>query len=131
MKPLVLSCMTCLALLCSWACSSDDLVSPPVVDGTWGAEGVILELDELGGTIGFTCADGTVKGPVTLGRDNGFNVRGEMLIGPVPRGTVAVEYRGTVRNDHMDLQIVLVDSGEVFGDYELTRGFQPVIQHCQ
>jgi hypothetical protein len=131
MKPLGLICMTCFALFLVWGCASDDPVSPPVIEGTWGAEGVILELDELGGTIGFWCADGTVDEPVTLGGDNDFAVHGEMLIGPVPRVTDAVEYRGTVRNDRMDLRIVLVDLGEVFGDYELTRGFQPVIQHCQ
>ena len=131
MRPLVLFSLAFLASAGLVSCTSDDPLSPTVVDGTWGAEGVILELDENGGRVGFPCADGTLEEPVTLDRENGFEVQGEMLIGPVPVRAVLAEYRGTVRNDRMDFRIVLVESGELFGDYELVKGFHPVIRHCQ
>ena len=94
----------------------------------WGGEHVEMELTKTGANLDFDCAVGTIDQPLAVNADGKFRAVGTYTRerpGPV-RGNgnpaAAATYIGTIKGESMHLEIVLVNSKETVGIFELVRG---------
>lgn len=108
-----------------------------VLIGVWGGEHARLELGEDGGTLEYDCAHGTIAPGWTLSDDGEFDGIGEHYIehgGPVSEGEIIpprpARYTGTVGGDRFDLTVVLTDSAQTIGTFEMQRDSDGVIRRC-
>jgi hypothetical protein len=107
-----------------------------VTAGTWGAQGINVEVTETGAVIEYDCAHGTVEEAMTLDGSGRFEARGVHARehpGPIregeSRGQPAV-YSGKVDGDTLTLTVKLAGSDEVIGTYTLVRGKRGRIRKC-
>jgi hypothetical protein len=107
-----------------------------VAAGTWGGQGIAMEVTEKGATLDYDCAHGTVDEAMTLdgsGRLEARGVHAREHGGPVregeSKGQPAV-YSGRVDGDTLTLTVKLAGSDEVIGTYTLVRGKQGRIRKC-
>lgn len=103
----------------------------------WGGEHVEMELTKTGADFDFDCAVGTIDQPLALPKDGKFRATGTYTRespGPTRgdgnRATAAI-YVGTIKGDSMQLEIVLVNSKETVGTYELVRGRSGHVMKCR
>lgn len=117
-------------------------------NGTWGGRHVRLDVGSRGARVEFDCAHGTLEGPVTLDRDNRFDVRGTFTRergGPVRvppdaadgqtppdegEETFPARYTGRLRGKSLSLTVTNLDTGEKVGTFSLGHGEQPVLTKC-
>jgi hypothetical protein len=67
------------AIIGGWAMTDSDATQAagaPLLDGSWGGIQIQLVMDTKGGHVAMSCADGTISGPVALGRDGKFSAKG-------------------------------------------------------
>lgn len=116
--------------------------------GTWGGRGVRLEVGQRGARAEFDCARGTLEGPLMLGPDGRFDVRGtytqerggptrlppDAADGQTPpdqRGeTFPARYKGSVRGKTMTLSVTILDSSGDVETFTLGHGREPVLVKC-
>ena len=104
--------------------------------GTWGGDGVRLEVGERGAEVEFDCAHGSM-GKISPGRNGRFEVRGVFVrerggperIGGEPEGEPA-RYSGRVEGERMTLRVTLTDSNTDAGTFTLTRGKAGRLRKC-
>jgi hypothetical protein len=103
---------------------------------TWGGSHIGIEITVSGGTVQYDCAMGRIDQPITV-REGHFDVTG--VHWPGQGGPVGVDttqagrparYLGTVRGDRMTLIVILTDTGETLGLYQLRKGASPFIVAC-
>jgi hypothetical protein len=128
------------ALLSLIALSS--LIGKPVAmqnikSGTWGGEGIALDVEDGSATVEYDCANGKINGPLKLDDKGQFVLSGTHVRehgGPIRRDEVrtglAATYSGCTDGKRMTLRVTLTNSKEVVGDYELEYGRTGRIRKC-
>ena len=105
--------------------------------GAWGGAHISLQVTEGGATFELDCAHGNIEGPLALDARGRFDNRGEYfresggpdLQFPRPDNHPA-QFEGWSDGHRMTLKIVLTDSGQTIGEFELTLGAEPQITKC-
>lgn len=107
------------------------------VKGTWGAQGISMEVTESGAEIGYDCAHGSITEKIVLDGQGHFTARGRHVRehgGPIREGEEQngqpATYRGSVSGDHMTLTVTLSDSNETVGTFTLTHGTNGRLRRC-
>lgn len=105
--------------------------------GTWGGPNVRIEVEASSARIDYSCANGTIAGPLTFDSKGRFTWRGfHTREGPGPirvadgHGSPAL-YTGSVKGDTMTLTVKLTDSGEIIDTFTLKRGSAGRVFKCK
>ena len=105
--------------------------------GTWGAQGISMEVTGNGAEIGYDCAHGSITEKIVLDGQGRFSARGRHVRehpGPTREGEdrsgQPATYRGSVNGDTMNLTVILSDSNETVGTFTLTQGKSGRIRRC-
>ena len=138
-------CVVSLTLLALWqngSCEGGKKDSMPqeqnrVANGNWGGQNALLEVSEGRAQINFSCAHGTIEGPVTVDADGRFSAKGTFTaegMGPrneddPPKGRPAV-YSGVVQDKKMTLTVTIPDNKDEGGTFELTLGEPGRVRRC-
>lgn len=108
-----------------------------VPNGSWGANGIRLQVTSAGTTVEFPCADGEVAGRIKLDNKGNFKASGTYTFirpGPVREGlghpSRPARYEGRISGGNMTLKITLSDSNEAIGSYELRKGAGGRLHRC-
>ncbi|HXI21810.1 MAG TPA: hypothetical protein VNH46_12020 [Gemmatimonadales bacterium] len=117
-----------LALSCSSA-------TGPSVTGDWGGQGASLSLTAAGGTVNYSCGNGTIDPGWTLDRDGRFAATGMHSFGggPVPPGgnhPYPATYAGQVRGDTLTFSVTITDLQQTLGPFLLLRNGPVAVQQC-
>ncbi|HXM36996.1 MAG TPA: hypothetical protein VN920_17495 [Pyrinomonadaceae bacterium] len=107
------------------------------VNGTWGAQGIAMEVTDNGAEISYDCAHGSITEKIVPDAQGHFSARGLHVRehpGPIRRdedrrGQPAT-YRGSVSGDTMTLTVILSDSKETVGAFTLTYGKSGRVRRC-
>lgn len=125
-----------LAVLGVLAAGCAEMTSFSISISTWGGSHIGIEITATGGTVQYDCAMGRIDEPIRV-RDGHFDVTGVHWPGqggPIGVDTTRVgrpaRYLGTVRGDRMTLTVILTDTGETLGLYQLRKGGSPNILAC-
>lgn len=115
--------------------------TPVRVDaGTWGGDHLRLEVRENGADAQYDCGHGEIAGPLTLGKDRRFDVRGTFVReghGPIRVGRPPVSrparYEGQVKGATLTLKVTLTDTEPLqeIGTFTLTRGREGRLWKCR
>ena len=107
------------------------------VKGTWGAQGIVMEVTDNGAEIGYDCAHGSITEKIVLDAQGRFSARGRHVTehpGPIRVGEEqkeqAATYGGSVSGDTMTLRVILSDSNETVGTFTLTHGKSGRLRRC-
>lgn len=138
-------CVFSLLLLALWQSDSCQDVkvatmSPEqrrVATGIWGGPNVQLDVTEEGAQLRFSCAQGTIEGPVALDAEGRFSAPGTFVAGSMgptreddpPKRRPAV-YSGVVHDKTMTLTVAVADDKDEGGTFELIRGEPGRIRRC-
>ena len=108
-----------------------------VAPGTWGANGIAMEVTESGARIEYDCAHGTITGPLVLDAEGRFAVKGRHFQehgGPVRDGEDSngqpVRYTGQVTGDTMTLAVTPEASDTAISSHTLVRGKTGRLHKC-
>ena len=108
----------------------------PLPAGTWGGEGVLMEVQGDGARLEFDCAGGEVPARVVLD-DGAFEAAGTFTLehgGPVREGETPdvreALYSGTLRDGQLSLLISVSGIAEPVGPFTLRRGADPLLRKC-
>jgi hypothetical protein len=107
----------------------------PVTRGDWGGSEVAMSVTENGATIQFDCANGTITKKLGTKRDGTFTAEGTYMRngpGPIRVGQegLAVTFKGKVTGQVMKLTMTDVKTGEILGDYTVTKGQSTRLHRC-
>ncbi len=107
-----------------------------VQKGTWGGEGVILEVTHNGAEVEFDCAHGQISQPMTFDRKGNFDWAGTFTLehgGPVLNNETGnadkAHYTGHIEGKVMTLTVVL--EKEKVGPFTLTYDARPNLRKCR
>jgi hypothetical protein len=117
--------LACGLLLFGAGCGANP--TAPELDGQWGGPEAILTLAPSGGTIEYSCAEGTVDPSWTLTSGGQWRATGQHYTGggPVPPGghpPHPATYTGTVHGNELTFTVTLTDLDQILGPYTVTRG---------
>lgn len=108
-----------------------------VPPGLWGAEGIILNVEEKGVNIQFACADGQIEQALNMDEQGDFSSNGfQSQHGPGPARVDANSarqpaiYKGKISGDSMTLKVTLTETKEVVGEFTLERGKTSRMKRC-
>jgi hypothetical protein len=104
---------------------------PDTVDGMWGSDDILIEVQNGRTHICFACAEGDMDGTIQLDRNGEFATLGTIAIGPVVRETLVAEYSGQVSGDTLTMEITVVDSGTSLGPFTAVRVRSSQIVQCR
>jgi hypothetical protein len=131
-----LSAAALLGTLLAAAACLDGITEPDVV-GEWGAPHLALVLTEVGGTLEYDCAHGTINSGWTIDSEGRLRGDGEHVQehgGPIREGEDVVprpaRYDGVLWGDHLHLSVTLTDSAQVLGPFDLERGKTGPVYKC-
>jgi hypothetical protein len=105
--------------------------------GTWGGQHIHAEVTERGADIEFDCAQGSIAQKITLDGSGHFDVGGKFSTqhpGPTrddESSSRTVQYRGTVKEDEMDLAIFDPKTKEDLGSFKLKLGNVGRLMKCR
>lgn len=111
------------------------LVAVPT--GIWGADGIILNVEENGVTIQYECADGQIEQSLKMDEQGNFETNG--IHSPQRPGPIRVDakqarqsarYEGKISGGTMTLKVTLTETLEVIGEFTLERGKTPRMTRC-
>jgi len=109
----------------------------PVKAGQWGGPHISMTVSSSGAEIEFDCGKATVATVIDADRDGAFSVSGDFQPerpGPTtPNGPPKRPMRvsGTVKENDMQVSIVLTDRNEEIGTFTLTFGTVPRLTKCR
>ena len=96
---------------------------------TWGGAHVEMQVTAHGATLQFDCAEGEMQEAIKLDAAGSFTVHGNYTPergGPVqkdhPPQALPAVYKGTIRGDSMQLEVILGANGPSLEPFTLTRG---------
>lgn len=121
------------ALLLCTACAHSP--SGPLDAGTWGGEGIGLEVKSSSAHLEFDCGAGDIPAVLTLA-DGKFEARGTVIIG---HGVSMVNeqpdvrpasFKGTVSGIHMTIDVTIGGSPPSTTRYQLLKGAPPFLRRC-
>jgi hypothetical protein len=108
-----------------------------VKSGQWGGQHIAMTIAAAGTEIEFDCGKATVPGTIDTNSDGTFTTTGTFFQerpGPTtPNGPPQRPMRlsGTVKDDSMQVNIVLTDRDEDVGTFTLTFGGAPRLVKCR
>ncbi len=126
------TCLTQQRLSATPAQSNDD-----APNNVWGGEHVEMEFTKDGANLDFDCATGTIGQPISPDSNGKFQVSGTYtreMPGPTPRNgrpASAAVYSGTIRGNTMQLEVILADSKESVGVFQLAKGSSGRVMKCR
>lgn len=128
-----------LAACAAVAACGGPLVAPDsnLKAGRWGGPHVAMTVTPERTDIEFDCGQASVDGAIVLARDNTFTVAGTFLPerpGPTrPDGPLRRPMRltGGVKNDTMDMRVMLTDQNEDIGSFTLAFGADARLVKCK
>lgn len=106
--------------------------------GTWGSAGVEMVVEKATVKLTFDCANGEI--PITFKKDRkgNFKVEGTYTrrgFGPIrinnPPKAQPVIYEGKVTGRSMKFKITVIETGDVVGEFTVTRGQEAKIRGCR
>lgn len=105
--------------------------------GTWGAQGIVMEISEKGAEVSYDCAYGSITEKIVLDGRGHFSAHGlhvterpgAIRVGDEQKSRPAT-YRGSVSGDTMKLTVTLSDSNETVGTFTLTHGKSGRLRRC-
>ncbi len=109
-----------------------------VTNGKWGTTGAEMLVEKSAVKIKFDCAEGEI--PLTLKKDRkgNFKVEGAYTrrgYGPIrigkPPTAEPVTYEGKVTGKSMKIKITVIATGDLIGEFTLTRGQEGRIRGCR
>ena len=105
--------------------------------GTWGGQGISLEVGETGAKLEFDCARGAIPEPLAIDANGRFDQAGTWTRerpGPTRRGDETAgepaRYRGKLEGETLSLRIILEKDGKEIASYSATRGKLPRVHRC-
>jgi hypothetical protein len=109
-----------------------------VKTGTWGGDGLRMDVTKRGAKIEFDCAHGAIDKSLMTDRNGRFDFKGVLVMergGPVREGQAAqrlpARYAGSVDGNRMMLTVTLTDPYQTIGTFTLTRGKAARLTKCQ
>ncbi|MFI5210072.1 MAG: hypothetical protein ACHQ2E_06490 [Gemmatimonadales bacterium] len=125
--------LACGLLLLGAACGAN--LTGPELAGQWGGPEAIVTLAPSGGTIQYSCAEGTIDPSWTLSSGGRWRATGQHFTGggPVPPGGHPPHpaiYSGTVRGNQLTFTVTLTDLDQVLGPYTVTKGRSSHMNLC-
>jgi hypothetical protein len=112
------------------------MVTGPLPSGTWGGEGIRLDVTRSGGSLELDCAGGTVFERILL-EEGEFEAAGTFTLergGPVREGeppdTRGASYSGVLRGDLLTLLVSVEGLPDPVGPFRLRRGAQALLRKC-
>ena len=105
--------------------------------GSWGGQGISMEIAESDATLNFDCAHGTISEVVVADSNGKFEVKGLFTKergGPIregesTEGSPAI-YSGVVDGENLTLTIILTKNQEKVGTFTLEHGKTGRIRRC-
>jgi hypothetical protein len=105
--------------------------------GSWGGQGISMEIVDSGATLNFDCAHGTISEAIGIDSNGKFEVKGLFTKergGPIREGesnegSPAI-YSGVVDGENLTLTITLPGNQEKVGTFTLGHGKTPRIRRC-
>ncbi len=143
--PIVIAFSLTLALLAQGASCQKASANNVSGDGTesvqaetsWGGEHARADVNAEGVSFEFDCAHGVADGPLALGTDGRFDLKGFFVAergGPVRAGQkekrFPARYSGRVEGETMTLSVTLTEGGQEIGTFTLTRGRAARLTRC-
>jgi hypothetical protein len=104
--------------------------------GTWGGDGVRMQIGADSTRLEFDCAHATIDEPFTFDGGGRFNLAGRFTFergGPISEEGLPsrpAHYRGTVNGDRLDLTIALLQPDETLGSFTVIRARIARITKC-
>jgi len=133
---MIIACIiACLLSACAMAATPTQ--PGPVKAGQWGGQHILMTVASASTEIEFDCGRATVPGAIETDRDGKFSTTGTFLQerpGPTtPDGPAKRPMRlsGTVKDNDMQVSIVLTDSSEEIGTFALTFGASARLVKCK
>jgi hypothetical protein len=131
--------LVCLAgaVLFGWAAAANGpRATLPV--GTWGGPHIRLVTTSSGASVEYDCAYGSVDEPLRPAPDGSFEVTGTHVREPGGPGHIGdrepparpAHYRGRSDGQRMRLEVVLPESGQRLGPFELELGRRAELEKC-
>ena len=105
--------------------------------GSWGGQGIVMEIGADGIALTFDCAHGTITDELKIDKDKRFEVPGSFTRergGPIrenetPEPSAAI-YSGVVDGDTLTLTVTLTKNKEDMGTFSLMRGKTGRLRRC-
>jgi len=108
-----------------------------VANGTWGGEQIKVAVEGNSATIEYSCAHGTINGPMVLDKKGNFKLLGTHTRergGPTRSDENAnakpAVYTGTISGKTMTLTVKLSESDEVIGTFKVVLGEEARLFRC-
>ena len=126
-----------LVLLIAFSAASRPRKMQRLSPGPWGGQHIGINIEGSSARVDFDCANGTIKGPLTIdskGRFSWPGVYNREHGGPVRMdeqsdGRPAI-YSGSIKDGTMTLSLKLADTNEAVESYTLKRGSTGRIRKC-
>ena len=125
----------------SSACAADALTRPSPADsvkpGQWGGQHIVMTVAAEQTDIEFDCGKATVAGALDADSSGSFTATGTFTQerpGPTPREGPPqrpMRLSGTVKDDNMQVTVVLTDQNEDVGTFTLSFGATPRLVKCR
>ncbi|MFN2397557.1 MAG: hypothetical protein ABR543_02770 [Gemmatimonadaceae bacterium] len=136
MRHLFLAALLCAALLgLSGSCQRQATLQG--VTGEWGGAHIGLIASDTGAVIEYDCAHGSISEAIRVDADGRFEVRGVHVRehgGPIREGETLpgfpARYSGRVEGRRMRLTVILTETGEKVGTFDLERGAPAQVLKC-
>jgi hypothetical protein len=108
-----------------------------IANGSWGGQGIHLEVNEKSAKVEFDCAHGAIQGPLAIDGKGAFSLKGTFTRergGPVrsdekESGESAI-YSGTIKGQTMTLEVRLEGQDQPLVSFELTQGKTGRLRKC-
>jgi hypothetical protein len=109
-----------------------------VPNGVWSGEHVQLTVSDAGADVEFDCARGRITQPLAVTTSGDFDVPGTFAPergGPLRQDGGSTpqnaRYAGRLRNDTLELKVMIPGSTESIGTFTLTRGGTALLKKCR
>ena len=119
------------------SCDAPAAPDTPVPTGSWGGVGIRLDVTAQGATVEYDCAHGTIDQPLVADREGRFSAAGTHVRehgGPIrvdePPDRHPAGYDGTLARTSIHLTVTLLDTQQVIGPFDATRGTAARVVKC-
>lgn len=109
----------------------------PGVTGEWGGVHIGLIASDSGAVIEYDCAHGSIAEAIRVDGEGRFEALGEHVRehgGPIREGETVhrfpARYSGRVAGKRLKLTVILTETGEKIGTFDLERGAPPQVFKC-
>ena len=108
-----------------------------VEKGTWGGDGIMVNVDKAVTTIEFSCADARIDGELKTDRSGKFSVIGVYIAqtpGPMrvdrPPAEQRARFEGRITGKRLNLKITLVEGKTDLGEFNVEHGKMARVFRC-